>query len=174
MGEKTHSEILFERHLQAVGKLDYAKGKRPNVECIFCAIKNDNPNVISLKLYENEVYFICLNLYPYNPGHLMIIPSRHVERFEDLTKNERTEIFEATIKAQKMLRKELEPTGFNVGYNQGKYSGASIDHIHIHIVPRYKSELGFIDIIGQTKIIIQRASDILDRLAPKVTEYMEN
>ena len=174
MEEKTHSEVLFKRHLQAAGKLEYAKGKRPDVKCIFCAIRENNPNVVSLKLYKNETYFICLNLYPYNPGHLMIIPNKHAERFEDLNKQERSEMFEATMKVQEMLRNELEPTGFNVGYNQGQYSGASIKHVHIHVVPRYKSELGFIDIVSQTKVIIQRASDILDLLKPKIRDYMEN
>ncbi len=170
---KINPEILFSDHLCAAGKIEYINGKRPKVDCIFCEIVKDNPAVTSLKLYQNSQIMICFNLYPYNPGHLMVIPIRHVEKFEDLTLHERQIMFNATINMQKMLKDHLMPTGFNVGYNEGDYSGASIRHIHIHVVPRYKSELGFIDIIGQTKIVVQRASEILALLKPKIQLYMD-
>ena len=147
--------------MQAIGKLDYVQGKsRPKVECILCSIKEDSENVISLKIYEDDIIIVVLNLYPYNPGHLMIIPNRHITKFNQLTPDERNLMFELVIQCQQMIEDLLTPNGFNVGYNEGLVSGASIEHIHIHVVPRYKSELGFIDIIGQAKIIIQPLSEI--------------
>jgi ATP adenylyltransferase len=163
---------LFHHHLQAQGKLQYFRGNRPNVPCILCAVRDSHPEVTSLKVYEEDILFISLNLYPYNPGHLMVIPKRHVEKFEDLSDIERNRIFEVTIIAQKMLQEIFQPTGFNVGYNQGAYSGASINHIHIHIVPRYKTELGFIDIIGQTKIIIQDVNTVYALIQREISRFL--
>lgn len=162
---------LFHHHLQAQGKLQYFRGNRPNVPCILCAVRDNHPEVTSLKVYEEEGLFISLNLYPYNPGHLMVIPKRHVEKFEDLSDRERNRLFEVVILAQKMLQGIFHPTGFNVGYNQGAYSGASIEHIHVHIVPRYKTELGFIDIIGETKIIIQDVNTVYDLIQKDIAKY---
>ncbi len=163
---------LYQNHLIAIGKLNYAQGKRPDVDCIFCAVRDDNPDVESLKVYQDSTFMICLNLYPYNPGHLMVIPTRHVEKFEDLSDEERNRMFYLVIRCQQLLQDLLHPTGFNVGYNQGEYAGASIKHIHVHIVPRYHSELGFIDIIGTTKIIIQPASEVYQKIKEHISTYI--
>ena len=167
-------ENLFYNHLIASEKLNYARGRRPDVDCIMCAIKDDNPNVISMKIYTEKLLFICLNLYPYNPGHLMVIPTRHVEKFQDLKENEHNRLFEVVIMCQNMLQDIFHPTGFNVGYNQGKYSGASIKHIHVHVVPRYNSELGFIDIVGKTKIILETVDDVKKKILPKISQYIKH
>jgi len=169
----TDDENLFHDHLIAAGKLNYARGKRLDVDCIMCAVRDDNPDVISMKIYTEELLFICLNLYPYNPGHLMVIPIRHVEKFQELKENERNRLFEVVIMCQNMLQDLFHPTGFNVGYNQGKYSGASVNHVHVHIVPRYQSELGFIDIIGKTKIILESVYDVKDKILPKISQYIK-
>lgn len=163
---------LFTQHLTAFGKLNYARGERPNVECILCAIRDNNPIVESLKIYQEELLYISLNLYPYNPGHMMVVPTRHVEKFEDLTEIERNRFFEVTIAAQKLLAAVFQPTGFNVGYNQGDFSGASIKHIHIHIVPRYKTEIGFIEIVSKTKIIIDTVDTVLEKIRPRIPEFI--
>ena len=163
---------LFTQHLTAFGKLNYARGDRPKVDCILCAIRDNDPKVESLKIYQEELLYISLNLYPYNPGHMMVVPTRHVEKFEDLSEIERNRFFEVTIAAQKMLDAIFQPTGFNVGYNQGDFSGASLKHIHIHIVPRYKTEIGFIEIVGQTKIIIDRVDTVLEKIQPRIPEFI--
>ena len=165
---------LFKDHLIATGKLNYARGKRPDVDCIMCAIKDDNPDVISLKIYSEDLLFISLNLYPYNPGHLMVIPTRHVENFQDLKEIERNRLFEVVIMCQNMLQDLFHPIGFNVGYNQGKNSGASVNHIHVHVVPRYQAELGFIDIIGKTKIILESVDDVKKKILPKISQYIKH
>lgn len=164
---------LFTDHLRAIGKLKYAKGNRPEVECIFCAVRDDDPQVQAWKVYQERDLFISLNLYPYNSGHLMVIPTRHVEKFSDLTEVERNRIFHVVIQCQSLLKELFTPAGFNVGWNQGRAAGASIQHIHIHIVPRYKTELGYIDIIGKTKIIIEPLSEVLRKIQARIHEFIE-
>jgi ATP adenylyltransferase len=172
--KKMDDDKLFPGHLLAVGKLNYAKGKRPDVPCIFCAIKDQHPDVESLTVYEEKMLFICLNLYPYNPGHLMVIPKRHVESFEDLTEVERNRIFKVVMNCQQLLNDLFNPTGYNVGYNQGQYSGASISHIHVHVVPRYKSELGFIDIIGKTHIVVETAGNVFEKIKSRIHDFISS
>jgi ATP adenylyltransferase len=102
----------------------------------------------------------------------MVIPTRHVEKFQDLKENERNRLFEVVFRCQNMLQDLFHPTGFNVGFNQGKYSGASIKHFHVHIVPRYQSELGFIDIVAKTKIILESVDIVKDKIFPKISQYI--
>jgi ATP adenylyltransferase len=151
--------------------LDYVQGKtKPNVDCILCAVRDTDERVVTLKIYDDEYIFISLNLYPYNPGHLMIIPNRHVISFLELTREEIIHI-NRTIQGIQLLLDELySPKGYNIGINQGIIAGASIEHLHIHIVPRYGAELGYIDIVGKTRIVVEG----LDSVKQKLTENIHN
>lgn len=167
-------ENVFRTHLQAIGKLNYIKGDRPKVDCILCCIRDNDPRVESLKVYEDDQVFITLNRYPYNPGHLMVIPRIHIEKFEDLSDQQRDYLFNIVIKIQKLLQEVFQPIGFNVGYNQGQFAGASINHIHVHVVPRYKSELGFIDIIGQARIVPEDVYSVYQKIKAKIPHFFPN
>ena len=151
--------------------MDYVQGKtKPNVDCILCAVRDNDERVVTLKIYDDEYIFISLNLYPYNPGHLMIIPNRHVISFLELTREEIIHI-NRTIQGIQLLLDELySPKGYNIGINQGIIAGASIEHLHIHIVPRYGAELGYIDIVGKTRIVVEG----LDSVKQKLTENIHN
>ncbi len=163
-------EALFKQNVLAAGKSAYVMGKsKPAVECILCAVRDDNPSVVSKKLFQDEQAFITLNLYPYNPGHLLIVPTRHVERFRDLTDQERQAIVGLIAKAQDALQSQLGCIGFNTGINEGPGSGASIAHLHVHLVPRFNNELGFIDIIGKTRAMVYSADEIVEKLKGKIT-----
>jgi ATP adenylyltransferase len=97
-----------------------------------------------------------MNLYPYNPGHLLICAYRHVPDLTDLTDQERNEISELTAHAMKTIRKVAQPEGFNLGMNQGAISGAGVaEHIHQHVVPRWGGDANFMPIIGKTKVMPQ-------------------
>jgi ATP adenylyltransferase len=97
-----------------------------------------------------------MNLYPYNPGHLLICAFRHVADLTDLTAQEREEIFELTAHAMKTIRTVSNPEGFNLGMNQGAISGAGVAaHIHQHVVPRWSGDANFMPIIGKTKVLPQ-------------------
>jgi ATP adenylyltransferase len=159
--------------LRARGKLDYVQGKaRPDVKCILCSIRDNDDKVVSLKIYYDQIVFISLNLYPYNPGHLMIIPNRHVLRFSDLTKEEIIHI-SRTIQGLQLLLDELyRPKGYNIGINQGKKAGASIEHLHFHLVPRYSSELGYVDIVGKSRVLVEGLDSVKQKLLQNIDKYL--
>jgi ATP adenylyltransferase len=140
--------------------LEYLRGEnRPlegnNVDCPFCRIPTlqDEEGLI---VYRGNTAFVVMNLYPYNPGHLLICAYRHVADLTNLTEQERSEIGELTANAMRAVRKVSMPEGFNLGMNQGAISGAGVaDHIHQHVVPRWGGDANFMPIIGHTKVLPQ-------------------
>lgn len=157
----------------AIGKLDYVQGKaRPKVDCIFCAVRDNDDRVISLKIYEDNICFIVLNLYPYNPAHVVIVTQRHVTKFLDLTKKELLHITRAIQGLQLLIDDLYNPKGYNIGTNQGRDAGGSIEHLHFHLVPRFGSELGFIDIIGKTRVLPEGLESIKIKLEKKIDKYL--
>ncbi len=144
------------KNLFVPGKIEYARGeKRPDVECILCAIVAESDEVARLEVYRSELFVVTLNIYPYSPGHLMVFPKRHVTDPRMLNDKEIAELHRMQSVCLDVLESVYEPRGFNVGYNVGEAGGASIAHLHLHIVPRYRREIGFIDIIAGTKIIVE-------------------
>lgn len=143
------------KNLFVGSKMDYVRGKRPKVNCIFCAIKAKNPQVKTLVIFESKFFFVSLNLHPYNPGHLIIFPKRHIKDIRELNLKEEKEIQKLTKVSLKILESIYFPSGFNIGYNLGTGGGASIQHLHLHIVPRYRNEVGFMEVISDTKIIVE-------------------
>ena len=125
------------------------------MDCILCAVLNGDPAVQNLLLWRDHDFAVSLNLYPYNPGHLMIFPARHIEDVRQMTTAEvQGEALTRSL-VMKVLDEVYEPQGYNLGYNIGSASGASIAHLHMHVVPRYQNELGVIDILSGNKIIIE-------------------
>ena len=157
--------MSFKRNLFIPTKNDYIRGrKRPAVDCILCSIIENNPLVDCLLIWKNELLGISVNLYPYNAGHLLIFPVRHIKDVRELTKAEAANLFELTKICLSELDKLYEPHGYNIGFNIGDASGASIEHLHQHIVPRYPKELGFVDIVSGAKIIIEDPKITMKRL----------
>jgi len=144
------------QNLFVPNKMPYAKGKnRPDVTCILCAIVKKDEKVERLEVHRTELFTISLNLYPYSPGHLLIFPNRHVLDMRELTSEEVLRLHELQCLCFEVLTHAYQPRGYNGGYNMGDASGASIPHLHLHVVPRYPRELGFIDVIGGARIIIE-------------------
>jgi ATP adenylyltransferase len=109
-----------------------------------------------LIVHRGQTAYVVMNLYPYNPGHLLICAYRHVPDLTDLTDQERHEIGDLTAHAMKTIRAVSNPEGFNLGMNQGAISGAGVaDHIHQHVVPRWGGDANFMPIIGRTKVLPQ-------------------
>ena len=124
---------------------------KPAKECILCKLpeKSDHESLI---IHRGKHSYIALNAYPYNSGHLMIIPYRHVPSLENLEREELYELMELIIESLKILRESFSPDGFNIGVNIGRAAGAGIaDHVHIHVVPRWVGDTNFMAIIGSTK-----------------------
>ncbi|MCK9475312.1 MAG: HIT domain-containing protein [Candidatus Muirbacterium halophilum] len=139
-------------------------------ECILCKIAQKNKDFDQLEILRSQFNIVTVNLFPYNPGHIMIFPIRHLVSFEEMTKEEYLDLQFMTNLSLKILRKIYNPGGFNIGYNIGKAGGASISHIHQHIVPRYEHELGFVDIFSGSKIIIETPWQIYERLVDEFKE----
>ncbi|MFZ0832183.1 MAG: HIT domain-containing protein [Mycobacterium sp.] len=119
-----------------------------------------------LVVARGERVYVVLNLYPYNPGHLMVVPYRRVSELEDLDEVESAELMAFTQKAIRVIKAVSNPMGFNVGLNLGKVSGGSLaDHLHMHVVPRWVGDANFITIIGQTKMIPQLLQETRQLLA---------
>ena len=153
--------------------MDYVQGKsRPDVECILCSVRDDDERVKSLKLYQDDVAFACLNMYPYNPAHLMVVPNRHVARYVDLTKDELVHVFRMIQGLQLMLDDLYSPRGYNIGMNQGRAAGGSIEHLHVHVVPRYGDEIGYIDIVGNTRVVVEGLSSVQEKVKNNIEKYL--
>ncbi|MBN2403875.1 MAG: HIT domain-containing protein [Spirochaetes bacterium] len=151
-------------YLFNTNKLNYVKGDKPDVDCILCTIAERSSKTELLEVYRTKKFIISVNLYPYNPGHLMIFPIKHIEDYGKLTDKDALEMHRLTVKTLSILKDEFNPSGFNIGYNIGKFSGASIQHIHQHIVPRYGNEAGFIDILAGTRLFVIDPVEIMNRL----------
>ena len=161
----------FRDYLFNTEKIKYIKGKKPGFPCVLCAIRDKHPEVKRLEIYRDQYFIAALNLFPFNPGHLVIFPSRHVEDFSELTDNEALRMHRLTSKAISILKKEFNPSGFNTGCNLGNGSGASIAHIHQHVVPRYDNEIGFIDVLSGSRVYVEDPIEVMERLKKGFAEF---
>lgn len=128
--------------------------------CPFCTAPSRSDEE-SLIVHRGEHAFVILNLYPYNPGHLLVCPYRHIPFYDDATEAETMEIAQLTQLAMKVLREVSHNDGFNIGINQGKVGGAGIaDHLHQHILPRWSGDTNFLPIIAQTKTMSRTLDDM--------------
>ncbi|MCX7917547.1 MAG: HIT domain-containing protein [bacterium] len=124
-------------------------------KCFLCESLSSKKNK-DYVLYKGKYNFVILNIFPYNNGHLMVAPFRHIKDIEELEEKEYNELFSLIQKSVKILKKVLKPDGFNMGVNIGKISGAGLEtHIHFHIVPRWQGDTNFMPIISDTKVIPQ-------------------
>ena len=113
-----------------------------------------------LVIARGELVYAVLNLYPYNPGHLMVVPYRRVSELEDLTDAETAELMAFVQKAIRVMKEISRPDGFNVGLNLGRSAGGSLaEHLHMHVVPRWSGDANFITVVGETKVIPQLLRD---------------
>ncbi|WP_093414483.1 HIT family protein [Saccharopolyspora flava] len=129
--------------------------------CPFCRLlESGQPDEDSLIVARDELVFAILNLYPYNPGHLMVLPYRHVADYTELTPEETVAVAEYTQRAMRVIRAISAPHGFNIGLNQGPVAGAGIAaHLHQHVVPRWGGDSNFMPVIGHTKVLPQLLGD---------------
>jgi len=141
--------------------------------CIFCAaVDKDVTDLNNLLVHKSKNTIVVLNLYPYNNGHLMIVPKRHLGSLEQITAEESHELMDEILLAEKVLKKIYSPQGFNIGANLGRAGGAGIeDHIHFHIVPRWNGDTNFMPAIGEVKVISQDLADTKKKLLAGYQEF---
>jgi ATP adenylyltransferase len=156
-------------------RMSYVKGEGKAegdeaADCPFCRVV-DLDDSEGLIVARGDRVFAVLNLYPYNPGHLMVLPYRHVPDYTDLTPEETVEFAEFTQKAMRVIRHASAPHGFNIGMNQGVVAGAGIAaHLHQHVVPRWGGDANFMPVIGQTKVLPQLLGETRQLLADAWSE----
>ena len=156
--------MKLEKHRVVANKMAYSRGNRPAVDCILCAVVRKDPAVSNLTVYRCPGHFVTLNLYPYNPGHVMIVPEPHYLDVRELSDAEVLATHRLQSLTLRVLDRVYKPGGYNVGYNLGQSSGASIPHIHLQIVPRYGSEVGFFDILSDSRVIVEDPHVTRERL----------
>jgi len=146
-------------------------GKPEHKGCIFCAALEHNNDEERLLVYRGRLAFVIMNLYPYNSGHLMIVPNRHTADFLSLTQEEHSECMSLMHASQKALEELSGPHGYNLGMNINKAGGAGIDdHLHWHIVPRWNGDTNFMPTIADVKLV----SEDMERQWEKLHEYFKN
>jgi len=135
-------------------KMAYVKRKK-DTGCILCRLRDGDPDVTDTIVHRTENLAVCVNLYPYNPGHLLIFPLRHVEDIRKLEVEERSSIDKTLDRALAVLDSLYTPSGYNIGCNMGPDSGASIPHLHLHVIPRYPRELGIAELLGGKRVLVE-------------------
>jgi ATP adenylyltransferase len=137
--------------------------------CIFCDAhaQAGRPGSHDLVLIRGRATFVILNLYPYNSGHLMVVPARHVATLAQTTAEEQAELMRFTRHAEIALTEVYKPQGLNIGVNLGRPAGAGVlDHLHVHVVPRWNGDTNFMSVIGETRVLPEDLSETAKRLRP--------
>ena len=142
----------------------------PDAGCVFCAepAKAEHESLI---VHRGGLAYVILNRYPYNPGHLMVLPFRHVPALSDLSPGELHEVADLTRLSEAALASAYRPQGINVGINLGLTAGAGIrEHLHVHLVPRWTGDTNFISVVGETRVIPEDLGQTASRLRPVFRE----
>jgi len=145
------------------------EGSEGDAGCIFCAIAAGEES--DRVLTRAALGYVVLNKFPYNPGHLLVVPNRHEGDLEALTPDENAELQALLQRSIRALRAGSEPHGFNVGMNLGRIAGAGIPgHLHWHIVPRWSGDTNYMPVVGETRVLPELLADTYRRLAPRFEE----
>jgi ATP adenylyltransferase len=141
-----------------------AKEEPDDTGCVFCSIPEAEVDRV---LTRGELAYVVLNKFPYNPGHLLVVPLRHVGELEDVTAAENAELQALLQRSIGALRRTSEPHGFNVGLNLGRIAGAGIPgHLHWHVVPRWSGDANFMPVVGETRVLPELLAETYRRLKP--------
>jgi ATP adenylyltransferase len=153
-------------HLWSPWRLAYITGGAASEGCVFCNALSD-PEAAPLIIHRGKTCFAILNLFPYNNGHLMVIPNRHIGSLGTAAPDELSELIALTRVAEVALTEAYAPHGLNMGINIGKPAGAGIlDHVHMHVVPRWNGDTNFMTVVGQTRVLPEELPETAARLRP--------
>jgi ATP adenylyltransferase len=148
--------------------MGYILGEQP-AGCVFCVKPREAQDVQNYILGRSQNCYLILNIFPYNNGHLMVVPYAHVATLDELDAEVLTDLMVMAQRTMRVMRELMHPDGFNVGLNIGRSAGAGIDeHLHLHVVPRWNGDTNFMPVLGDTKIIPQSLRACYELLAPAV------
>ncbi len=147
-------------------RMEYLTGP-DDAECFLCRSASSSDDETNLVLHREGSCMAVLNRYPYNTGHVMVSPLRHVGEIEALTRQELTEIMDLCLKGVAALRAAFNPEGFNVGANLGRVAGAGVPgHLHMHLVPRWEGDTNFMPVVAGSKVLPETLEETYRRLRP--------
>ena len=154
------------KNLWAPWRIKYIQGLDKRDSCFICEdLKNPSKDRENLVLWRTERCIVILNRFPYNNGHLLIAPLRHIDNLDDADDSELLEMIKLVRESKKALSLAIKPHGFNVGINIGRCAGAGLPgHLHIHVVPRWDGDTNFMAVCGDTDVISQSLSELLEKL----------
>ena len=156
--------------LWAPWRIEYIKMKKPR-GCFFCKEGKGKQGKFPLVL-KTEHSIVLMNTYPYNPGHVMVAPKRHVPDITDLSKEEFCDLWETVKLMELVIKKVFSPDGMNIGVNLGKAAGAGIvDHLHVHIVPRWIGDNNFMPVVSDTRIISQAIQESFQLIVDELKRH---
>ena len=163
-------------HLWTPWRMPYLQDSSPRKdECIFCIKAQTEDDAVHHVLRRGEHCFVALNLYPYNNGHMMIVPYQHTSVLDNLAEPVLTEMMRLTQQAMRVLQSAYQPDGYNIGINQGTDAGAGLAaHLHQHLVPRWRGDTNYMTVIGQTRVIPEWIDDTYKRLKAIWEELFPN
>lgn len=152
-------------HLWSPWRLSYVTGTETATGCVFCEAQEGGQ--ASLIVFRGRTCFVILNKFPYNNGHLMVVPNRHIASLVTATGEELGELIELTRRAEAALTEAYAPHGMNMGINIGKPAGAGVlDHVHLHVVPRWHGDTNYMSVVGQTRVLPEELGQTAARLRP--------
>jgi ATP adenylyltransferase len=164
------------KQLWAPWRLQFISDKKneKTTACVFCELLKQEPSVDNLVLTQTENWSVFINRFPYNNGHLLLIPKAHVKQVNDLPQPTQDSFGIALACLEHALQECYKPDGINVGYNLGKSAGAGIpDHVHAHMVPRWSGDTNFMPVIGETKCIPDHLNSMYTKLQPFIKKYFK-
>jgi ATP adenylyltransferase len=161
-------------HLWSPWRLAYITGSSQSTGCVFCPSTLPSESTVraasefeSLLVFRGTTCYVILNLFPYNSGHLMVVPNRHIASLAEARPEELTELMELTRRAELALTEAFAPHGMNMGINLGKPAGAGVlGHVHMHVVPRWTGDTNFMSVVGQTRVLPEELPATAEKLRP--------
>lgn len=151
-------------------RIEYILSKKEE-SCIFCPGDDRSKDRERLILYVGPHSIVIMNKFPYNNGHLLVAPKRHISDMESMTEDEITEVFYMIKNSVSILKKVMKPDGFNIGLNMGRVAGAGIEeHLHFHIVPRWNGDTSFMTVLDEVRVIPEHIKQTYDKLLPYFKE----
>jgi len=172
---KEHEMLKGIKKLWAPWRMKYIEGidAGENEDCIFCSKPGENADDENFIVYRGKTCFIMLNIYPYNNGHLMVIPYKHTGELSDLDAETRLELMDTVNIAMEAIKVVMRPDGYNIGVNFGRTAGAGItDHLHFHLVPRWNGDTNFMPVVGCTKVVSESLEDTYIKIKKAIEKIL--
>ncbi|MFB6190620.1 MAG: HIT family protein [Candidatus Nanohaloarchaea archaeon] len=153
----------YEQYLWSPKREEYENTEVPDdIDCIFCAQAEDDERVTKIEVFEDDFLMVELNIFPYNTGHLLVVPKEHINSLTELEDEGRNRLFRMVERVEKLQEEVVEPAGIDIGINIGKAAGESIPHLHVQLVPIYEKDRGFMETSLDTKVMKKSLEEMQD------------